>query len=119
MGFKVYAKEVREKFKISVDGPLEYVKNAIKVSPQSIPTPDYVLNISLITSPVKGFPNLSHPIVCLVWRAVRKRLSTKKSYGMSQVSCLAVSLFRKSMHPYFRFSLFTIGATATVRRDSD
>jgi len=36
-GFKALAKEAREKFKISVDGPLEYVKNAMKVRPQSIP----------------------------------------------------------------------------------
>ena len=32
-GFKVLAKEMREKFKISVDSPLEYVKNAMKVRP--------------------------------------------------------------------------------------
>ena len=93
MGFKVYTKEVREKFKISVDGPLEYVKNAMKVRPQSSPTPDCVFNVRLITSPAKGFPNPSHPIVCLVWGTVRRWLSTKKSYGMSQVSCLPVSLF--------------------------
>ena len=47
MGFKVYAKEVREKFRMSVDGPLEYVKNAMKVRPRSNPTPDCVLNASL------------------------------------------------------------------------
>ena len=99
MGFKVHAKEVREKFKVSVEGPLEYVKNAMKVRPQSIPTPDCVFNISLITSPARGFPSPSHPIVCLVWRVVRKLLSTKKSYGMSQVLCLAVSLFRKFTLP--------------------
>jgi len=40
MGFKVHAKEVREKFRISVEGPLEYVKNAMKVRPQSSLTPD-------------------------------------------------------------------------------
>ena len=62
MGFKVYAKEVCEKFRISVDGPLEYVKNAMKVRLQSISTPDYVFNTSLITSPAR-FPSLSHPIV--------------------------------------------------------
>jgi len=99
MGFKVFAKEVREKFKISVDGPFEYVKNAIKVRPQSIPTPDCVFNISLITSPARGFPNPSHPIVCLVWRTVRKRLSTKKSYEMSQVSCSPVGLFSFTVPP--------------------
>ena len=37
MGFKVHAKEVREKFRKSVDSPLEYVKNAMKVRPQSSP----------------------------------------------------------------------------------
>ena len=99
MGFKVHAKEVREKFKVSVEGPLEYVKNAMKVCPQSIPTPDYVFNTSLITSLARGFPSLSHPIVCLVWRVVRKLLSTKKSYGMSQALCLAVSLFQKFTLP--------------------
>ena len=99
MGFKVHAKEVREKFKVSVEGPLEYVKNAMKVRPQSIPTPDCVFKISLITSPARGFPSLSHPIVCLVWRGVRKLLSTKKSYGMSQALCLAVSLFQKFTLP--------------------
>ena len=55
MGFKVLAKEVREKFRISVDGPLEYVKNAIKVCPQSSPIPDCVLNTSLIASLARGF----------------------------------------------------------------
>jgi len=45
-GFKASAKEVREKFKISVNGPLEYVKNAMKVRPQSIPKPDGVLSVS-------------------------------------------------------------------------
>jgi len=40
MGFKVLAKEVREKFRISVEGPFEYVKNAMKVRPQSSLTPD-------------------------------------------------------------------------------
>ena len=119
MGFKVYAKEVREKFRISVNGPLEYVKNAIEVRSQSSLTPDCVFNISLITSPARGFPNPSHPIVCLVWRVVRKRLLTKQSYEMSQVSCLPVSLFQKFIHLYSRFSLFTAGAAATVCRDSD
>jgi len=31
-GFKVLAKEVREKYRISIEGPLEYVKDAMKVS---------------------------------------------------------------------------------------
>jgi len=57
MGFKIYAKEVREKFKISIDGPLEYVKNAMKVRPQSSLTPDCFFNISLITSPARAFPS--------------------------------------------------------------
>ena len=35
--FKALAKEARDKFKISVDGPFEYVKNAMKVCLQSIP----------------------------------------------------------------------------------
>ena len=32
-GFKVFANEVREKYQISLDGPMEYVKEAMKVSP--------------------------------------------------------------------------------------
>jgi len=31
-GFKALAKEVREKFQISTDGPMEYVKGVMKVS---------------------------------------------------------------------------------------
>jgi len=58
MGFKVHAKEVREKFRISVEGPFEYVKNAMKVRPQSGPTLDCVFNMSLITSPARGFLSL-------------------------------------------------------------
>jgi len=30
--FKALAKEVREKYQISIDGPMEYVKSAMKVS---------------------------------------------------------------------------------------
>jgi len=43
-GFKAVAKEARDKFKISINGPFEYVKNALKVSPQSSPRPDRVFN---------------------------------------------------------------------------
>jgi len=118
MGFKVLAKEVREKFRISVDGPLEYVKNAIKVRPQSSLTPDCIFNISLITSLAKGFPSPSHPIVCLAWRVMRKRLLMKKLYEMSQVSCLLVGLFRKFILPSSRFSLFAVAGAATVCRGS-
>jgi len=50
---------------------------------------------------------------------MKKRLSMKKSYEMSQALCLAVSLFRKFILAYSRFSLFTIGAAATVCRDGD
>ena len=32
MGFKALAKEAREKFKISIGGPMEYVKSVMKVS---------------------------------------------------------------------------------------
>ena len=32
MGFKPLAKEVREKFQTSIDGPMEYVKSVMKVS---------------------------------------------------------------------------------------
>ena len=31
-GFKALANEVREKYKISIEGPMEYVKSAMKVS---------------------------------------------------------------------------------------
>ena len=34
-GFKALAKEVHDKYKLSIDGPMQYVKNAMKVSPQS------------------------------------------------------------------------------------
>ena len=54
-GFKTLAKEAREKFKISVNGPLEYVKNAMKVRPQSSPTSDRIFNPGVITSPARGF----------------------------------------------------------------
>ena len=56
-GFKALAKEVRDKFKISVDGPLEYVKSAMKVRPQSNPRSDCVFNPSVTTSPARGFPS--------------------------------------------------------------
>ena len=55
--FKALAKEARDKFKISVDGPLEYVKNAMKVRPRSTSRSDCVLNPSAIISPAKGFPS--------------------------------------------------------------
>ena len=34
-GFKALAKEARDKFKVSIDAPLEYVKNTMKVRPRS------------------------------------------------------------------------------------
>ena len=114
MGFKVLAKEVREKFRISVGGPFEYVKNAMKIRPQIIPTPDCVFNTSLITSLAKEFLSPSHPIVCLAWRVVRKRLLMNKLYGMFQVPCLLVGLFRKFIYPYSSFSLFAVAGAATV-----
>ena len=40
--FKTLAKESHDKFKLSVDGSIEYVKNAMKVSPQSHPRSHYV-----------------------------------------------------------------------------
>jgi len=39
-GFKALAKEARDKFKASVDGPMQYVKDAMKVSPRSLPRSD-------------------------------------------------------------------------------
>ena len=53
MGFKVHAKEVREKFKISVDGPMNYVRSAMKVRPQRTSTPDCVPNLSVTTRPAR------------------------------------------------------------------
>jgi len=55
-GFRALAKEARDKFKISINGPFEYVKNALKVSPQSSPRSDCVFNPRATTSPAKGFP---------------------------------------------------------------
>ena len=49
-GFKTLAKETRDKFIISVDGPLEYVKNSMKVRPQSSPRSDRVLNPNVPTT---------------------------------------------------------------------
>ena len=54
-GFKALAREARNKFNISIDGPFEYVKNAMKVSSQSNPR-DRVLNLSVSTSPARGSP---------------------------------------------------------------
>jgi len=56
-GFKVLAKEVREKFKIAVDGPFEYVKHAMKVCPRSSPRSHRFLNPSVTASPARGFPS--------------------------------------------------------------
>ena len=39
-GFKAVGNEANEKFQIAVNGPMEYVKNAMKVSPQSSPRLD-------------------------------------------------------------------------------
>ena len=55
--FKALAKEAREKLKISVNSPLEYVKDAMKVRPQSSPRSDCVSNLSMITSPARYFPS--------------------------------------------------------------
>ena len=55
--FKALSKEARSKFDASVDGPLEYVKNAMKVRPQSDLRPDRVLNLSVATSPAREFPS--------------------------------------------------------------
>ena len=55
-GFKALAKEVREKFKISVNGPLEYVKNAMKVRLQSSPKLDGVLSVSTTLVRRGSFP---------------------------------------------------------------
>ena len=57
-GFKALAKEARDKFRISVDGPFEYVKNAMKVCPRSSPSSNCVLNPSITTSLARGFPSL-------------------------------------------------------------
>jgi len=57
MGFKALVKETRDKLTISVDGPLGYVKNAIKVRPQSGPASDRVLNPSIIASPARESPS--------------------------------------------------------------
>ena len=45
--FKVLAKETRDKFKVAVDGPMEYVKNAMKVRLHSNPRSNRVFNPSI------------------------------------------------------------------------
>ena len=57
-GFKALAKETRDKFKIAINGPFEYVKNAMKVCPRnSSPKSDCVLNLSVTASPARVFPS--------------------------------------------------------------
>ena len=41
-GFKALAKQVREKFQIAADGPMEYVKSGMKVSSECSLGPDRV-----------------------------------------------------------------------------
>ena len=55
--FKALAKEARDKFRISVDGPFEHVKNAMKVCLRSNPSSKRVLNPSITTSLARGFPS--------------------------------------------------------------
>lgn len=40
--FKALAKEARDKYKASNSGPMEYVKNAMKVRPRNILISDFV-----------------------------------------------------------------------------
>ena len=56
-GFKALAKEAGDKFRISVDGPFEYAKSAMKVRPRSSSRLNCVLNPSITTSPARGFPS--------------------------------------------------------------
>ena len=56
-GFKALVKDTRDKFTISVDGPLGYVKNAMKVRPQSGLASDCALNPSVIASPARVSPS--------------------------------------------------------------
>ena len=51
--YKLLAKEAREKFKISINGPLEYVKNAMQVSIRNILRYGRVLSPSVTTSPAR------------------------------------------------------------------
>ena len=55
-GFKALANEVREKYKISIDAPMEYVKDAMKVSPWCATRSDCVYNPSMTTSPERSSP---------------------------------------------------------------
>jgi hypothetical protein len=55
--FKSLAKETRDKFKISVDGPFDYVKNAMKVRSPGSPKSECALNPSITTSLAIGFPS--------------------------------------------------------------
>jgi len=54
--FKALANKSRDKFQISVDGSMEYVKNVMKVSPQSSPRSHFVQSSSIMVSPARGFP---------------------------------------------------------------
>ena len=56
-GFKSLAKEAGDKFRISVDGPFEYAKSAMKVRPRSSSRSNCLLNPSITTSPARGFPS--------------------------------------------------------------
>ena len=40
-GFKALAKEAHDKYEVSRDGPMEYVKTAMKVCPRSDQKPDF------------------------------------------------------------------------------
>ena len=54
-GFKALVKEARNKFNVSVGSPLEYVKNAMKVSPRSVVRLECILNLNITTSPASEF----------------------------------------------------------------
>jgi hypothetical protein len=88
-GFKAVGKEARDKYQISIDGPMEYVKNAMKVSSHNSP-----VRFFKPTATNQSGEGFSHSITsdCLSRLEDHGRfLSTKESYGMSQVLCLEVS----------------------------
>ena len=54
--FKVVGKTARDKFKVAIDGPFEYVKNAMKVCPHNESRLNYVSNSSTTAVRKGDFP---------------------------------------------------------------
>ena len=94
--FKALAEGARQKFEISRDGPMEYVKTTMKVCPQSDRKPKFARVLTIPVSPARHSHHLLHPTACLDWRITEKRASTRKPSEICQALCLAVSLAQTS-----------------------